>query len=57
VLFSYARSERKLQRLAREAGERASAGTSREAAADADAVLLAVHGSRGNDVLKQAGDL
>jgi predicted dinucleotide-binding enzyme len=57
VVFSYAHSERKLKRLAREAGERASAGTPREAAADADVLLLAVHWSRVNDVLKQAGDV
>src|SRR3954451_21619054 len=56
-VFSYAHSERKLKRLAREAGERASAGTPREAAADADALLLAVHWSRVDDVLKQAGDV
>ena len=42
VVFSYSHSERKLRRLAREAGECASAGTPREAAADADALLLAV---------------
>jgi predicted dinucleotide-binding enzyme len=46
-----------LNRLAREAGSRAVAGTPREAAADADVLLLAVHWSRVNDVLKQAGDL
>src|SRR5688572_16548041 len=57
VVFSYARSPRKLTRLAREAGGRASAGTPREAAADADVLLLAVHWSRVNDVLKQAGDV
>src|SRR4051812_43845395 len=57
VVFSYARSERKLKRLARDAGERASAGSPGEAAADADALLLAVHWSRVNDVLKQAGSL
>ena len=57
VVFSYARSERKLKRLAREAGARASAGTPDEAARDADAVLLAVHWSRIDDVLRQAGDL
>jgi predicted dinucleotide-binding enzyme len=57
VVFSYAHSERKLQRLAREAEGRARAGTPREAVLDADAVLLAVHWSRVNDVLKQAGDL
>jgi len=57
VTFSYARSEQKLKRLAREAGSKARAGTPREAAQEADAVLLAVHWSRMHDVLKQAGDL
>src|SRR5262245_38815853 len=57
VVFSYARSRRKLQRLAREAGKRARAGTPEEAARDADLLLLAVHWSRVDDVLKQAGDL
>src|SRR5438270_10510996 len=57
VVFSYARSEQKLKRLAREAGGKARAGTPREAAQDADALLLAVHWLRFDDVLKQAGDL
>ncbi|HEY1990867.1 MAG TPA: NADPH-dependent F420 reductase [Gammaproteobacteria bacterium] len=57
VTFSYSRSERKLRRLARDAGQRAHAGTVREAAEDADAVLLAVHWSRVREVLKQAGAL
>jgi predicted dinucleotide-binding enzyme len=57
VLFSYARSRAKLDRLARDAGANATAGTPGEAAKDADAVLLAVHWSRLDDVLKQAGDL
>jgi 8-hydroxy-5-deazaflavin:NADPH oxidoreductase len=57
VVFSYARSEQKLKRLAREAKGRARAGTPRDAVADADAVLLAVHWSRVNHVLKQAGPL
>src|SRR5690348_17393898 len=57
VVFSYARSQRKLEKLAREAGGRARAGTPREAAQDADAVVLAVHWLRFGDVLKQAGDL
>ena len=57
VVFSYARSERKLKRLARETAGKARAGTPSEAARDADAVLLAVHWSRVDDVLKQAGDL
>jgi hypothetical protein len=57
VVFSYARSEQKLQRLAREAKGKARAGTPREAAQEADTVLLAVHWSRIDDVLKQTGDL
>lgn len=57
VVFSYARSDRKLQRLAREANGDARAGAPKDAARDADAVLLAVHWTRVNDVLKQAGSL
>ncbi len=57
VVFSYARSDQKLKRLARNAGPTARAGTPGNAAADADAVLLAVHWSRVSDVLGQAGDL
>src|SRR5690242_13653616 len=57
VIFSYARSEAKLKRLARGAGGKARAGTPREAAEKADVMLLAVHWSRVGDVLKQAGSL
>lgn len=57
VIFSYARSKEKLIQLAREAGGNARAGTPGEAAAQADALLLAVHWSRFDDVLRQAGDL
>jgi 8-hydroxy-5-deazaflavin:NADPH oxidoreductase len=57
VVFSYARSVEKLQRLARSAKGKARAGTPREAAQDARVVLLAVHWSRVDDVLAQAGDL
>jgi 8-hydroxy-5-deazaflavin:NADPH oxidoreductase len=57
VVFSYARSNRKLQRLAREAQGNARAGTPAEAAREADALLLAVHWSRVDEVTKQAGDL
>jgi 8-hydroxy-5-deazaflavin:NADPH oxidoreductase len=57
VVFSYARSRQKLERLARDAGSRARAGTPAEAARDADALLLAVHWSRIEDVLRQAGDV
>jgi hypothetical protein len=57
VVFSYARSPEKLERLAKEAQGNARAGTPREAAQDADALLLAVHWSRLDDVLRQTGDL
>lgn len=57
IVFSYSRSERKLKRLARECKGKARAGTPREAAQDADAVLLAVHWMQFKDVLRQAGDL
>jgi len=57
VVFSYARSEQKLKRLAREAKGKARPGTPREAAQEADALLLAVHWSRIDDVLNQTGDL
>lgn len=57
VVFSYAHHNEKLERLAREAGGNARAGTPREAAQEADALLLAVHWSRMDDLLAQAGDL
>ncbi len=57
VVFSYARHKEKLEGLARDAGGNARAGTPGEAARNADALLLAVHWSRFDDVLKQAGDL
>src|SRR2546427_13280591 len=57
VVFSYARSKQKLQKLAREAQGNAQAGTPGEAAREANALLLAVHWSRVDDVLKQAGDV
>ena len=57
VVFSYARSQEKLTKLARESQANARAGTPSEAARDADALLLAVHWSRIDDVLKQAGDV
>ncbi len=57
VTFSYSHSDRKLKRLARDAGHGARAGTPAEAAHEADALLLAVHWSRVDDVLKSAGDL
>src|SRR5262249_14362761 len=43
--------------LARQARGRARAGTPAEAAHDAEALLLAVHWSRVDEVLKQAGNL
>jgi predicted dinucleotide-binding enzyme len=57
VVFSYARDAQKLERLARDAGGKARAGTPREAARDAEVLLLAVHWNRVDDVLHQAGDL
>jgi 8-hydroxy-5-deazaflavin:NADPH oxidoreductase len=56
VVFSYARNDQKLKRLAPEANN-ARAGTPVDAARDADAVLLAVHWLRIDDVLQQVGDL
>ena len=43
VVFSYARDAKKLEKLARDAGRNARAGTPADAARDADAVLVAVH--------------
>jgi 8-hydroxy-5-deazaflavin:NADPH oxidoreductase len=57
VVFSYSRNKRKLERLASTAGKSARTGTPREAVQDADVILLAVHWSRVDDVLKKAGDL
>jgi hypothetical protein len=61
VVLSYAHHPEKLERLARDipgdARGSARAGTPREAAQEADALLLAVHWSRMEDVLNQAGDL
>ena len=57
VVFSYARSQQKLERLARQAKGHARAGTPADAVRDADAILLAVHWRRIDDVLKQADNL
>jgi predicted dinucleotide-binding enzyme len=57
VIFSYARSMEKLKKLAKDAKGNARTGTPREAAQDADALLLAVHWLRIDDVLHHAGDL
>ena len=57
VVFSYSRSQKKLNALAREAGANARAGTPGEAAEKADAVVVAVHWSRIDDMLRQAGNL
>jgi hypothetical protein len=57
VVFSYARSRQKLERLARDAGANAHVGTSADATQDADALLLAAHWTRVDDVLAQAGTL
>jgi predicted dinucleotide-binding enzyme len=57
VTFSYSHDRKKLEKLARHAGKTAGAGTPAEAVKGADAVFLAVHWSRLDDVLKQAGSL
>lgn len=57
VVFSYSHDIKKLERLAQKAGPKAQAGTPGEAARGADAVLLAVHWSRVDDVLDKAGGL
>jgi 8-hydroxy-5-deazaflavin:NADPH oxidoreductase len=57
VVFSFARSEHKLEQLARETEGRARAGSPAEATRESEALLLAVHWSRLDDVLEQAGDL
>ncbi len=57
VVFSYSRSRRKLDALARDAGGSARAGTPRDAVRDADALLLAVNWSQVDDVLEQAGEV
>jgi hypothetical protein len=46
-----------MNRLARQAGRRATAGTPREATESADVLLLAVHWSCVSDVLKRASDV
>src|SRR3989442_15655415 len=57
VVFSYARTKEKLDKLGRDAGSGARAGTPAEATKDAEALLLAAHWSRLDDVLKKAGTL
>jgi len=57
VVFSYARHRTKLEALAREASHGARADTPAEAARHADLLLLAVHWTRVDDVLAQAGSL
>jgi 8-hydroxy-5-deazaflavin:NADPH oxidoreductase len=57
VVFSYSRKRSKLETLARKAGKSARAGTPREAAQDADILLLAVHWNRVDEVLQKAGEL
>ena len=56
VIFSYSRTREKLEDLATDAGESSKPGSPAEAA-HADAVLLAVHWTRVDDVLAQAGSL
>ncbi|MEJ5176513.1 NADPH-dependent F420 reductase [Erwinia sp. MYb416] len=55
VTFSYSRSPQRLESLAESAG--GACGSPHEAAKDADIIVLAVHWSRLDDVLTQAGSL
>jgi len=57
VVFSYSHARSKLEALATDAGSNARAGSVQEAAQAADVLLLAVHWSRVDDVLRQAGSL
>ncbi len=57
VVFSYARSERKLKKLARDARGNAEQVRPARPRRKRTRLLLAVHWSRIDDVLKQAGDL
>jgi hypothetical protein len=57
VIFSYSRDLKKLEQLAKNAGARARVGTPAEATESADVVLLAVHWTRIDDVLSEAGNL
>lgn len=57
VIFSYAPSKEKLNRLSLVAHGNARPGTPSEAARETDAVLLAVYWLRIHDVLNQTGDL
>lgn len=57
VTFSYSHNPKKLQKLAKQAGKTARAATPAEAVSNADAILLAVHWDRVDDVLAQAGSL
>jgi len=55
VTFSYSRDPKKLEGLAKDANARA--GTLRDAAQESELLVLAVHWSRLDDVLSQAGNL
>lgn len=57
VTFSYSRSHQKLEQLATQAGAKARVGTPADATRDADVLLLAVHWTRVDDILAQAGTL
>ncbi|MEW5916955.1 MAG: NADPH-dependent F420 reductase [Gemmatimonadota bacterium] len=58
VTFTFSRDPAKLERLARQSGDRARASESiADAVRDADVVLLAVHWNQVNKVLRAAGNL
>ena len=57
VIFQLCSQCRQIEQLAHQAGGNARSGTPRDAAKDSDVLLLAVHWSRIDEVLKQAGSL
>ena len=57
VVFSYARSSDKLKKAGTQRARQCTCRHATEAAKDADALLLAVHWSRIDNLLKQVGDL
>jgi len=57
VIFSYSRNMQKLQSIATNAGPSARTGTPQQAVEQSDIIVLAVHWSRLEDALEQAGNM
>ena len=57
VIFSYSRDRKKLEHLSKDAGAPSHVGMPADAVRNTDAALLAVHWTRVEDVLAQAGTL